>query len=354
MDPDEEDCQRPPEPDDRSWCGNSVVPVVLQKPNLHFVLDVSGSMMAPMGTTLTTRLDSAKTAIRNVLLRLGHRIHYGLTAFPGKGNALFGVESCRIGNEIFATQEGDPVQCLNQRRAGPVFNSFVRQLGTLSAEGGTPLAGTLEAIFPTLTALEGTTAVVLMTDGAPNCGMDLCDTSECMLNVENAFLECTESFNCCDPELLEDPFATLNCVDRDPSVAAVRALADVGIKTYVVGIPGSEFYAELLDQLAEAGGTAREGSQKYYAVNDSTALSDAIGAIGEEVAISCDIELQSGKFDPMLTNVYFDANVVPADEVDGWTYADRHIHLHGEACEELLSGNVVQVQVVSGCPTIVR
>lgn len=357
MPPTPDPCERPPRPDEATLCGNELVPVLQQKPNLYFVLDVSGSMSLTMDGGSATRLTVAKTSLYNLLYEIGHRINYGLAVFPGDGWDPSGDGSCSTGTEIFETQEGDPVQCVNLRRAGETLTSFMQRVGPISATGGTPLAATLEELTPTIAALPGTTAVVLVTDGAPNCGLDPCEADDCMPNLEGLHYRgqlCDADYNCCDPEILDTPLAPLNCVDRASSTAAVAALAELGIKTYVIGIPGSEFYQELLDQLAEAGGTAQEGRRKYFAIRDGAALQEALQAIGNDVAITCEIGLQSETVDPKLTNVYFDSAVVPASESDGWTYADGKIHLHGSYCDELLSGNVVQVQIVSGCPTIIR
>jgi len=352
-----DECERPPDPGDTSLCGNEVVPVLQQKPNLYFVLDVSGSMSLPMDGGATTRLEVAKTALKNLLLEMGHRINYGVAVFPGPGPDPSGDGSCGRGEELFETQEGDPIRCAGDRRLGPVLTSLVRVMNPIVPAGGTPLAATLNGALPRLSTLEGTSAVVLITDGAPNCGLTPCEAEECMLSVEGySYMgaRCDADLNCCDPDVIGAPLAALNCVDRSASLAAVEKLAAAGIKTYVVGIPGTEFYVDLLDQLAEAGGTAQEGSRKYFAISDSNALQDALQAIGNDVAVTCDIALQSDDFSSHLTNVYFDSSLVPFDETDGWTSTDQTIHLHGTYCDDLLAGGVVNVQVVSGCPTVVR
>jgi hypothetical protein len=352
-----DDCERPPEPDEETLCGNELVPVLQQKPNLYFVLDVSASMATAMDGGTTQRLTVAKNAVTQLLHEVGHRVNYGLAVFPADGADPSGDGSCSAGDELFATQEGDPVQCVNQRRTGPVLLSLIRQLNRVSPSGGTPLGATLDALTPQIAALPGTTAVVLITDGAPNCSLTPCEADQCMLNVEGfQYLgqTCDEDLNCCDPEVIESELAPLNCVDRPGTVGAVAALAAQGIKTYVVGIPGTEFYVDLLDELAEAGGTAQAGARKYFAISDGAALQDALSQIGNDVAISCDLALGSDSFEPDLTNVYFDSALVPASADDGWTLDGRTIHIHGTYCDDLLAGRVANVQIVSGCPTVVR
>lgn len=352
-----DDCERPPEPDEETLCGNALVPVLQQKPNLYVVLDVSASMSLPMDGGTTQRLEVAKNALTNLLHEVGHRVNYGVAIFPADGADPSGDGSCSAGAELFETQEGDPVQCVNKRRTGPVLLSLSRQLSRVAPSGGTPLGATLENLTPQIAALPGTTAVILITDGAPNCSLTPCEADQCMLNVEGySFLgqRCDEDLNCCDPEVVDSELAPLNCVDRPGTVGAVTALAEQGIKTYVVGIPGTEFYVDLLDELAVAGGTAQEGARKYFAINDSAALQDALVEIGNDVAITCDIALDSDTFEPGLTNVYFDSAIVPASPDAGWTLDGQVIRVHGSYCDDLLAGRVANVQIVSGCPTVVR
>lgn len=59
--------------------------------------------------------------------------------------------------------------------------------------------------------------------------------------------------------------------------------------------------------------------------------------------------------DKSLVNVYLDTTLVQLDPVDGWSWVDdTTVELAGEACEKLKSGDVLQVQVVAGCPTSVK
>ncbi len=349
------DCEGPPQLSETGPCGNEIVPVVQEKPNLYFVLDASGSMAETLDGSSSSRLTAAKSAITDVLHELGHRIRYGLAAYPG-----FGADSCAAGAEIFETKEGDPVQCVNKRRAGPVLSSFAAKLAAIEPGGGTSIAATLEEITPIVSALEGETFVVLVTDGAPNCNDNAaCGVNDCMLNIEGLRFNdiiCDDSFNCCDPDLVGDARAGSNCVDRSGTLDAVTALSDAGVKTYVVGVPGSEFYATLLDQLAEAGGTARAGeAHAYYPVSDTDSLNSVLKSIGTSVSTSCDITLQDAlHIDEKTINVYFDARLIESDPDDGWTYEYPTVTLHGAPCDELLSGEVVQVQVVAGCPTIIK
>lgn len=344
----------PPSPDAGDLCGNQIIPAAQKRPNLYFVLDRSGSMADTLEGSIYNKYVNSRLALRDLLLAVGHRVQYGAAVFPDPGTSPAG---CAPGAEVFPTRPGDPPSYAAQGQIGPVLSSLLARLAKYSPDGGTPVSSTLDALTPTLLGLEGDTYVILATDGAPNCNIQAsCGADECMLNLTGTTLgtqKCDASFNCCDPANVQD--GQLQCVDGSASVAAVQKLADAGVKTYVIGMPGSELYASVLDSLAVAGGEARPGSPRYYPVKNTSDLGNTLKQIGVDVAISCDISLDSAPPDPDLVNVYFDQKLVPSDPVDGWVWTDStSIQIRGPACNELLSGAVLQVQVVAGCPTTVR
>ncbi len=76
----------------------------------------------------------------------------------------------------------------------------------------------------------------------------------------------------------------------------MAALAEAGIKTIVVGIPGTEEYESTLNAMAEAGGLPAEGDTSYYAVAEgggAEGLTDALLAITETLIKTCEFELAS-------------------------------------------------------------
>jgi hypothetical protein len=126
------------------------------------------------------------------------------------------------------------------------------------------------------------------------------------------------------------------------------------VDTYVVGVPGSGLYASVLDQLATAGGTARSGSTLYYRVDtaDQTALLGALRQIAARIVASCTLPLGGPPPDPKLVNVYIDEQPVPSDPTNGWTLSGSTVTLVGTTCDRVLSGDALDIRVVSGCPTI--
>jgi hypothetical protein len=335
-------------------CGDQSIPAVANPPNLSFIIDHSASMGDELAGSGLSKYENARIALSHVLKAVGHRVNYGAAIFPG----LDGVTGCEAGDQLMKIAPGDPPSYARDDKTGPRLRDLLARLTIADVEGGTPVAATLGAMQPVLTELSGETFVVLITDGAPNCNRQLdCGPSGCIPNIEGLSLggmACNDSYNCCAPSA-QLPTANLSCVDDDASIAAVAALGDAGISTFVVGMPGSEPYVALLNAMAEAGGTAREGALKYYLVEDTAELEASLKSIAASVAITCEIALDYEPPDPDYVNVYFDGVLLEYDPSDGWEWAESgHVLIRGEACDQLSGGDVLEVQVVAGCKTEVR
>jgi hypothetical protein len=337
----------PPPPDAQGLCGNFFFKVSPEPPNLYFVLDRSGSMLEKSGLSGLNRYDAVRFAVLEVERTLRDRAAYGVTLFPGNpvGNG------CATGTEVFETRLGDPMTLQGD---GPVIKALASAINH-EPVGGTPTSKTLSLLVPKVKALKGKTAVVLATDGGPNCNGDIsCGTSECTYNIENGYLDgklCTGQYNCCDPNIIGGP-GDLMCVDSIHTIEAVQALRDAGIRTFVVGIPGSAYYATLLNQLAVIGGSARPAQPYYFKIDDMNELSSTLLQIGTRMLLTCTFVIDQPPPDTELVNVYFDGEALAYDEDDGWTWtSDTSLTVHGEACKRLEDGLVGNVQVVAGCPT---
>jgi hypothetical protein len=348
-----------PVPSTNSPCGAATVALDFVRPNLYFAIDASGSMTDDIprgegtyaiGTVPANRYAALARALQLLLSRVGHRVNYGATLFPS------GDVSCDAGEEIHALGPGDDVSFAVSGESGPVLRSFMFNVNRRTPRGGTPVAQALSALAQRLSGAGPDTYVFLLTDGGPNCNpATRCGIETCIPNIERVRisdgLTCNDDVNCCDDGL----FGSDNCLDTDGSLTAVQALATAGVRTFVIGMPGSEAYSSLLDQLALAGGVAQQNSPHYYRVADAEALSATVSALGVTLALGCDIELQSPPPDPSLVNLFFDGTVIPSDPVDGWTLSDETtVQVLGAACELLQTGQVLQADVVAGCPIVLR
>lgn len=332
------------------FCGQTFLHEVQNPPNLYFLVDRSSSMSAPIGNLSKYR--AARKVLGELLTVIGHRVAFGASIFPQSSDG-----TCSPGFEIFPPTVAGLPGC--DGSLDPALVSFLDAFGNYSPGGQTPTYAALANLRPELEALDGDTTLVLITDGAPNCSSDdsTCEVDWCLPNIEGYVFgqtACSADFNCCDPANT-GPGAGENCVDLDRTSAEISRLAAHHVPTYVIGMPGAEPYVSVLNQFAEAGGTARKGDVEYFAVTDENDLQAALYAIGTGVAIRCSIELDAPPDDPNEVNVYFDGDLVPADSADGWSWADdTTIQVNGAACDRLKSGDVIDARAVFGCDTVVR
>lgn len=338
-------------------CGGGTIQAITHPPLLYFVIDRSGSMSEAIDEAGTQKYAAALTAIGTLLDGIGSRVRYGAAIYP----ATDIDSSCQAGFQLFPPTLGDAPSKIPAGGRGPILRELMNRLSGYRPGGATPTAATLSALTPRIAGYASSgdpTIVVLVTDGAPNCNLAArCTSSQCIPDIEAAVTQqgslCGKEISCCDPSLGAN--AGGNCIDAAGSEAAVAELAAANIRTFVVGMPGSEVYARTLDALASVGGTARATLPRYYAVSDAAALSSALTEIGSSVTISCDVELAQPPDDPALVNVYFDEQVVPRDPENGWDYRGAAaFSLSGDACRTLQSGAVREVQIAYGCQTIVR
>jgi hypothetical protein len=329
---------------DGGVCACADEPLVLDPPTLYFVLDRSSSMN-----------DGGKwSTVRGVLAKLvpalGPRVKLGAAVFPDPAQG-----GCAPGRQVFPGTSGAPVQGDGVfGSAGPVDRALISTLDGIPAAGGTPTAASLGAVLARAKTFGGKAYVVLATDGGPNCDEDAaCTAAACTLNIESTNGCTPGGENCCLPV---NAGTNLACLDAQPTLDAVASFASAGIPLYVVGIPGSEPYAQLLDQLAEAGGTSRGTEPQYYAVStyDQQALYAAMSKIAAKVAASCTLTLDAVPPRPDLVNVFLGGSPLPQSGADGWTLEGTSVTILGASCQSILAGDVIDVRVVAGCPTVLN
>ncbi|HEX3772287.1 MAG TPA: vWA domain-containing protein [Polyangiaceae bacterium] len=346
---------------DGGVCACDDQPLLGDPPNLYLILDRSGSM------STDGKWSTVADVIEKLVIDLGPRAVVGVTVFPDP----YSDDTCAPGAEIYPPTRGDAP-------AGQAGSSEVRLVKTLAdilANGGTPTAATIEAVTPRIRGLSGKTYVILATDGGPNCNPDAtCDASQCELNIESPNTPIQSICppggppNCCADPAYGD---ATSCLDAQPTIDAVTALASDGIPVYIVGVPGSAPYAALLNQLAIAGNTARvppadagvdggagavDGATQYYDVQttDQSAFESAIFSIAAAITGTCTLTLSAVPPDPSQVNVFLDEQVLPQQGADGWTLDGQTVTLLGQSCAKVKAGDVLDVRVVAGCPTLQR
>jgi len=341
-------------------CGATALRAARPVVNVLLVVDKSSSMnktdefpagrWKTLGDALGVALDQART-----------RVSFGLEFFPFADNSQDTPDTCQTPTGLDVLVPIGP--------GDQTVPSIVDALASFEPAGGTPTADALAHARDYFVdgggkTLEGTSYVLLATDGGPNCNADLtCDADTCTINLENegATIGCGGS--CCD--VMIDPSGPTNCLDEARTVAQVKALAKAGIKTFVVGIPGSQFFGDTLDKLAVAGLEPNpDAPPSYYEVTSAdgaTGLADVLTRITTGLITSCRLQLTSTPVDPNyqeLLNVEVDGETVPQRGADGWTVdattSPPTVVLEGKTCAYMESHGAERVTITYGCPTVIE
>lgn len=254
-------------------------------------------------------------------------------------------DGLELGLEMFPSANGCAVATAPQVALGDIKLTRASVKGALGvgANGDTPTEAALRVGLGVLAARTGTgsRAIIFLSDGAPNCGSSTA-------SVESAVAD------------------------------GLKA----GVRTYVVGVPGSP-YSEF-SRLAVVGGTRRDPGCKeqcdaswsdtdkccHYVASASgfkSSLSTALSQIAAQIRTDCVYHVprpEGGAADPGLVNVLVtvdgkEALVYPSGDPtkDGWSYTDgssTSIVIHGPTCAKILGDVSSKVEIAVGCPTEVR
>lgn len=239
-----------------------------------------------------------------------------------------------------------PLSAAQQRPQ--IRQAFARQ----NPEGGTPTHDAYAYAVDGLasSSLIGSRFLVLITDGIPTYTLG-CDISG-RQGDENA-------------------------VDSSPLVGEAARAQARGVRTFVIGSPGSEGARESLSRMAEAGGTAQQGCSHTgpnFCHFDMTSQSDlrlgldgALQAISG-LALSCGYPIPDppvgSVLDPGKVNVLFTPPGAEEELIaqspngscsEGWQYSEdgTQVRLCGSTCERVRSSNG-GLTLQFGCATQVR
>ncbi|HVR62633.1 MAG TPA: hypothetical protein VMU50_12090, partial [Polyangia bacterium] len=140
------------------------------------------------------------------------------------------------------------------------------------------------------------------------------------------------------------------------TVAAVTAIAAMGVPVFVIGIATSGPADAVLSMVATAGGRPRAGTPPYYPVANGNDLVAALGTIGGQIA-SCTFGFGQRPPDPDNIAVSAGGMKIPKDpaHASGWDYGpgQMSINLYGSYCDKAKDKSLGDVQAIFGCPGIV-
>jgi hypothetical protein len=298
-------------------------PDVVSDGRILFVVDRSGSMgFTASGFAGQTKISALRTAVEQVTTSLAQTVTFGLFAYPNPGDDALQV-NCGTGAQLQAV--------------GASASAVNGSLSTLAPKGGTPTAQSVLAarnVLPALVADGRPIAVVLATDGAPNCATT--DTTKVACQCTSH--ENGESNQSC---------SHFNCLDDVNSANAIAQIAALGVQTHVVGIRGTDEntfdsngdgvsdFTDALNAMATAGRAPLPGTVKFHEATSPQALAAALDAITHRI-LACKITVDANLQTASSVRVTLGDDVLAQDirHVDGWDITGPNtIELFGAACD---------------------
>jgi hypothetical protein len=307
---------------------------------LQLIVDTSGSMNENAPGARGSKWTVTRRAVLDAIGGMPSDTSLGVIFYP---NVPVDANPC------FDEQTAVRVAALeNQgsRQRQQIQRAFQRQ----NPEGGTPTHDAYRYAVEEVTATSalGSRFVVLITDGIP-----------------------TYSLGCEGTGRQED------AVDAAPLIAEASTAQALGIRTFVIGSPGSEDARESLSRMAEAGGTASaqcSHSGPNYCHFDMTrerdlgaGLVNALGIISG-VALGCRYAVpqapSGAMLDPGKVNVLFTppgsaqeliGQSLEAGCSEGWQYSEdqSQIRLCTSTCERVQASEG-SLTLQFGCATELR
>ncbi|MBX3262592.1 MAG: VWA domain-containing protein [Labilithrix sp.] len=330
-------------------CATSTVEAKRAPANILFIIDRSGSMNCnpppttdsatceqfpvTADSTLPSKWSITRDALKSAIAAMPATNSVGLTYFNVDNDCGVQATPSVAVAQVDATQQ----------------TLLEASLDGVQPQGLTPIVGGVTLGYQYLHAntFTGKKFLVLITDGAETCA----------------------------PEQQGDFVAT-----------TVTNAALVGIRTFVIGAPGSEGARAFLSQVAWNGQTAKSATCTHAAApanvgdchfdltNASTNLAAQLNAALDQIsreALGCEYDVpspSSGTLDYDLVNVIYDPSNGPprtlkqdtskpcAGGADGWQYSSdrKKIFLCGAACTAVKSDPNGNVSIALGCATDVK
>jgi hypothetical protein len=317
---------------------------------LEFVVDTSlsmnevpGAMMQPGrpgtgGAMGPTKWQSTRDALKSVIATLPDTIAAGLLFYPNMANQA-------------RSRPASPDSCVNTRAGtapAPLTAahkaSLIATLDATNPDGWTPTDAAYQhalqtAVLPTM--LPGDKYVLLITDGQPTLRGD-----------------CTSAGN----------GAGITPVESQPIVAHVAAALGLGVRTFLIGSPGSEGGRTWMSQAAIEGGTAAAGCKVMgppFCHLDMTtspdfgaALKAGLNKVTGSIACTYDIPdpgqgqvIDNNLINLIVTTASGTELVLPDEGTDcteGWRISGNQVVLCEGTCSRVQRDND-SIQLLFGC-----
>jgi hypothetical protein len=311
-------------------CTPGTFPLSTAIPAIMFVLDRSGSMDDKFGQD-GTRWQTLTNALSSTLPPVNATMEIGALLFPTAGATDGNGMTCAVGTGADLAPAIDHVPAL------------LTLLTETTPGGGTPTFGALGVAAGVLRGIRAATtarAIVLATDGAPNCNDSLDpQTCTCAGTGQQACLN-----------------DALECLDNVRTVQSIASYAAEGLPTYVIGIQDATDieFTQVLNAMAVAGGRPQTGaSTSYYAATSGADLATALVTIRNQVG-GCTFLTTSVPGDEGTITVTLDGAVIPYDPTGktGWSWGDEsngQIVLAGSTCAAAVASTTSTLVAQVGC-----
>ncbi len=352
-------------------CGVEDIVASVTIPRVMLVLDKSGSMVAdPAGywdadnddadndgfvdgdpnmtaaTPRITRWQSLYETVDFIVTDFEERMDFGAVLFPSKSaKGIYTAEACPV--------NAAPDVPIDTDQGSVILSTIPPANEIAKINGGTPAtAGMLTGISGLATDNPDDASrpkyIILVTDGAANCPIDPVDAMPSSL---------FEIYDEQLPVVVGDAFAQMI-----PTFVVGIDIKDVTSGATQEGNPDNTNTYEKLNEVALAGGQARDGAEKFYNTANQVELQAALMNISELIT-SCTFDLskpvnpefiylESLVVDESGTGplMYDKAQVTDCATESGWHYTDETrsaIELCGDACT--LFKQTGEVDVVFQC-----
>jgi hypothetical protein len=280
-------------------CSTEVLTLTKADPALMFLIDRSRSMADLFTPSGQSRWQVLTGVLASVLPPVDASMQIGALLFPD-ASSLDRRTNCSVASTADLLPATGNVSRL------------VSLLESTPPGGGTPTAQAMDTAAPLLLAVRASVrarAIVLATDGGPNCNPSL-DPVTC---------RCAGAAATC----LRQP---LQCLDDARTVATVASYRAKGLPTYVIGIqdPGASAFEDVLNAMAQAGGRPlRGGAHAYYAASSGTDLEQALVAIRDQ--LQCTFLTTSVPDPGGSISIRLGGEVLPFDPsgAQGWQWGEK-------------------------------
>ncbi len=269
-------------------CGKAEVVLSPPPPPVMLVLDKSGSMVsnswdhdANPGTPDETRWATLFTVTEFILNNFDNSIAFGMQLFP----SVAACPNANCYNADACTVSGAPEVGIADMNGSAILAAMpAASSGSSVIKGGTPAS---DGIRNAVTAIQSQTipdgvtpAIILVTDGAANCGQgQVCE------NLTNCPL--LEEYDSELPTLVGDAFTN----DGIPTYVVGIDIIDQQLGTIVGdGTPDANPHTEL-NAVAVAGGVPQTGgADSFYNATNQAELQAALELIANDL-VDCEVDL---------------------------------------------------------------